>query len=51
MRLKDLSCVGFHFSQNGFGDIVSNFTFRWSHIPGANPTTFEIKATSPARAF
>ncbi len=28
MRLKDLSCVGFHFSQTGFGDIISNFTFR-----------------------
>lgn len=29
MRLKDLSCVGFHFSQTGFGDIISNFTFRF----------------------
>ncbi|TRY76554.1 hypothetical protein TCAL_06325 [Tigriopus californicus] len=29
MRLKDLSCVGLHFSMAGFGDIQSNFTFRF----------------------
>ena len=29
MRLKDISCVGLHFSLTSFGDILTNFTFRF----------------------
>merc|ERR1712018_395595 len=29
MRMKDLSCVGFHFSLTSFGELQSNFTFRF----------------------
>ena len=29
MRMKDLSCVGFHFSMSEDEDVVSNFTFRF----------------------
>ena len=29
MRLKDISCVGLHFSLTEFGDVTSNFTFRF----------------------
>jgi len=29
MPMKDLSCVGFHFSKGGFGELQSNFTFRF----------------------
>lgn len=29
MPMKSLSCVGFHFSMKGFGELQSNFTFRF----------------------
>lgn len=29
IKLRGLSCVGFKFTLNGLGDIVSNFTFRF----------------------
>ncbi|XP_040574439.1 uncharacterized protein [Lepeophtheirus salmonis] len=34
-KLKDLSCIGFHFAKNAFSaDIVSNFTFRFPATTG-----------------
>merc|ERR1712241_39282 len=34
MRMKDLSCVGFHFSLTSFGELQSNFTFRFPAMTG-----------------
>ena len=34
MRMKDLSCVGFHFSLTSFGEMQSNFTFRFPALTG-----------------
>lgn len=34
MRVKDLSCVGFHFSLTEYQDIVANFTFRFPPTTG-----------------
>ena len=55
-KLRALSCVGFHYSTNGFGDLQTNFTFQFPpqtghvfHIPTfsivdtANPAMWETK--------
>ena len=51
MRMKNLSCVGFHFSLTSFGELQSNFTFRFPATTGHFyhvPTFSIINPTNPA---